>query len=98
MTIGGIRISKPQMRVISDLASRGSFAETTVDGRTRKALHAAGLVETFIPDATTFSMAARGRVRHLRLTKAGQQTADLMQVMDVWEISVVPLASPGEAC
>jgi hypothetical protein len=76
MTIGGIAISEAKFIALSALLERGKIPVVVNGGihrRTASSLMADGLIEMFVPDATTFSMAARGRVRYYRLTAAGEE-------------------------
>lgn len=73
MTVGGIRITESQFRVLSWLQKQGKAANTTVNFRTASSLMGMGLVEVFVPEATNYAMASRGRVRYYRLTAAGEE-------------------------
>ena len=71
MTIGGIRISEARFVLLSRLLEQGSAAVGSLNPATARSLHSLGLIEMFVPDATTYAMAARGRVRYYRLSAAG---------------------------
>jgi hypothetical protein len=78
MTIGGFRVSEKQFIALLRLLAQGRIIGVGSDGagggihqRTAKSLTSLGLIETFVPDAETWTMAARGRVRYYRLTQAG---------------------------
>jgi hypothetical protein len=77
MTIGGMRITEAQFGFLSKLLKHGRGLSS--DPRTREALMARGLIEWFVPDADSYAMAARGRVRYCRLTKAGVEAARGLQ-------------------
>jgi hypothetical protein len=71
MTIGGVKVTESQFKILSRIQEKGRVAENTVNRRTSSSLITLGFVEPFIPDATNYAMAARGRVRYYRLTLAG---------------------------
>ena len=53
---------------VGNVATLSQFRKPTVD-----ALATMGLVERFIPEATTYAAAARGRVPYYRLTAEGRK-------------------------
>jgi DNA-binding MarR family transcriptional regulator len=81
VTIGGFRVSLAQYKVLYRLRKQGQVAYKSVNTRTGYSLKAMGLVEIFVPDAATYSMAARGRVRYYRLTTAGKEAIDGLRRM-----------------
>jgi hypothetical protein len=72
MTIGGFRVSEAQYIVLLELQIEKRLAVGQIWNPTAVALARLGLIEMFVPDAETYAMAARGRVRYYRLTKAGK--------------------------
>lgn len=80
MTIGGFRVTEKQFIALSRLLAQGRIIAVGSNGagggihqRTAKSLVSLGLIETFVPDAETYAMAARGRARYYRLTKVGTE-------------------------
>lgn len=71
MTIGGFKVSEPQFKALSRLLEQGRVIKNGINYQTSQSLVKLGLIVSFVPDAETFTMAARGRVRYYRLTKAG---------------------------
>jgi hypothetical protein len=72
MRIGGLEVSSFQCDVLAFLVKHGSSRLGTWNKRTVRALQRRGLIESFVPDATTLAMAERGRVHYYRLTAAGK--------------------------
>lgn len=80
MTVGGFKVSEPQFVALLKLLEKERIIAGNLDGRgggiqrrTAKALISLGLIETFVPDATSYAMAVRGRARYYRLTAAGTE-------------------------
>jgi hypothetical protein len=75
MTIGGFRVSEAQFKALCRLQEEGRVVRNVINYQTAQSLVKLGLAESFVPDAETYAMAARGRVRYYRLTKAGFEAA-----------------------
>jgi hypothetical protein len=71
MTIGGVPVSEAQFLGMDKIQKAGKLSILQLHARTGSALVTKGFAEYFVPDATNYAMAARGRVRYYRLTKAG---------------------------
>jgi hypothetical protein len=73
MTIAGVKISEARFIAMSRLLEQGEVAASSLNTRTARHLVSLGFAESFVPEATAYAMAARGRVRYYRLTKAGTE-------------------------
>jgi hypothetical protein len=73
MTIGGIAVSEAQFLALARILELGQISTIMIHRRTGGALVRLGFAEMFVPEANTYAMAARGRVRYYRLTTAGRE-------------------------
>jgi hypothetical protein len=73
--LGGAQYSHTQIQALLEVADRGQSRLESFQIRTRRRLARCGLIEAFVPEATTLAMAERGRVRYYRLTEAGRAAA-----------------------
>jgi hypothetical protein len=74
MTIGGVHVSEAQFLAMARIVEAGGqISVLRMHSRTGGALVRLGFAEMFVPEANTYAMAARGRVRYYRLTAAGKE-------------------------
>lgn len=69
------RLSATQAAVLASLTDGSASCLSGVLPATIACLSAAGLIESFVPEPTSYAQAARGRVRHWRLTPDGERRA-----------------------
>lgn len=79
MTIGGVHYSDTQLEAIREVARLGRSRLGMFKSSTIRRLVACGMVEAFVPEATTLAMAERGRVRYYRPTAAGKEADVIIQ-------------------
>lgn len=75
MYLGGTLYSDAQILALMEVAGAGQSRLSRYQIRTRRRLARCGLIELFMPEATTLTMAERGRVHYYRLTEAGKAAA-----------------------
>jgi hypothetical protein len=68
-----MKLTVAQKRVLGWLRNHGAGALGTERRTTIKRLEDLGLIESFVPVATTWAGAARGRARYWRLTVAAEK-------------------------
>lgn len=73
MTIAGIKISEARFIAMSRLLEQGQVAAHSLNTKTIRSLVALGLAESLVPQANSYAMATRGRVRYYKLTTAGEE-------------------------
>jgi hypothetical protein len=73
MTIGGIKVGEAQFKALVKIEEAGQVSTKSIHARTGSSLVSLGFAEMFVPEARTYAMAARGRVRYYRLTTAGKE-------------------------
>jgi len=73
MTIGGRRVSEAQFLALDKIGGAGYISALRIHARTGGSLVRLGFAEQFVPEANSYAMAARGRIRYYRLTTAGRE-------------------------
>jgi hypothetical protein len=63
MSLGGTRYSDTQLRALREIGVLGRSRLGQYKSSTKKRLCSCGLIEVFVPEATTLAMAERGRWR-----------------------------------
>jgi hypothetical protein len=82
MSLGGTRYSDTQLRALREIGVLGRSRLGQYKSSTKKRLCSRGLIEVFVPEATTLAMAERGRVRYYRLTAAGVEAVGWIRARD----------------
>jgi hypothetical protein len=73
MTIGGVSVSEAMYLALARILKQNWVPLASINARTGRTLVTRGYAEIFVPDPNTWAQAARGRVKFLRLTTAGQE-------------------------
>jgi DNA-binding PadR family transcriptional regulator len=77
------KLSLTQYRLLTHLRDFGKSTLLATRPTTVATLLRRGLIEGFVPEATTFTEAVRGRVRYYRLTDKGRRAYSAQRKRDI---------------